>query len=109
MKVFLRRVVTLVLLLFLSVTLFFQNSALAGPGADDGEMRVAKNERVEDGGGGGGGGSSGAFWSQLQKRFIRDVDKATKEISDSEKDRQRRDIVKEVTGESHSPRGGPQE
>ena len=107
MKVFLRRLVTLVLLLFLSVTLFFQNSALARPGADDGEMRVAKNERVEDGGGG--GGSSGAFWSQLQRRFIRDVDKATKEISDSEKDRQRRDIVKEVTGESHSPRGGPQE
>jgi hypothetical protein len=99
------RLVALCLLILLGLILPAQNFAIAGV-SDDGEMHVARNERVEEGGGG--GGNSGSFWLQIQRRFIRDADKATGEISDNQKDIQRRDTVKEVTGQSHSPGGGPQ-
>lgn len=58
MKTFLNRFIATVLLLFLSVMLCFQNAAIAGPRADEGDTRsLASHQRVESGGGGGGGGA----------------------------------------------------
>lgn len=114
MKAFLKRLAVTVLVLALTLTLCFQNAALAGPRADDGESRsVASHQRHEASGGGGGGGAS--WWSRFkQGKPIRDrgvspgVSEGAERRNPSN-DRERREIVREVTRERHMPGGGPQD
>lgn len=88
----------------------FQSPTLAGPRADEGDMRIVKHQNHEMGGGG------GVLWGppKASRAAHNHAVKNGQEIergrvgSGDISDRQRRDIVKEVTGRSHIGRGGPQ-
>lgn len=111
---FFRFVAVCLLLLFGLTT--FQSSALARPRGDDGESRAVASHAREEIGGGGGVWGGPPSWLQrfrqgkpLRDRGLAPGIREGAERRNPSNDRERREIVKEVTGERHMPGGGPQD
>ena len=108
------RFVSVCLVAILSLTLFVQSPAFAKREPDEGRI-VAKRTVEELGGSGGAPAGRPSWWSRFrQGKPVRDPVQAPSIREGAERrnprnDRERREDVKEVTGERHMPGGGPQD